>query len=252
MHIRLDMRALCIFAHPDDESFIVGGTACRAAARGDSVALVTATRGGAGKVGEPALTTREALPVVRERELRAACAILGIGDLTLFDYPDRELAAAPIEEIRERLVTVVRRVRPHVVITFDPNGSNLHPDHIAISRFAVDALTAAADPRWLPDVGAPYATPRLLWTPPTTPWRSTGVRARPKDTPGSDVVVDVREWADRKADALRAHRTQHLQIDRLFFGPDGARVLGIEIFRQAWGPALPERPIANVFAGLDG
>src|ERR1700722_13027330 len=130
MHIRLDMRALCIFAHPDDESFIVGGTACRAAARGDSVALVTATRGGAGKVGEPPLTTREALP-----------------------------------EIRERLVTVVRRVRPHVVITFDPNGSNLHPDHIAISRFAVDAVTAAADTRWLPESGAPYAPPRLLWAP---------------------------------------------------------------------------------------
>jgi len=247
------MRVLCIFAHPDDESFIVGGTACWAAARGDSLALVTATRGGAGKVGVPPVCTPAELPSVRERELRAACAILGIADLTLFDYPDRELAAAPVDEIRARLVAVIRRVRPHVVITFDPNGTNLHPDHIAISRFAIDAVTAAADPRWAPESWPPHATPRFLWTPPKTPWQSSGVRSQP-DIPGSDVILDVRPWADRKAAALRAHRTQHLAVERLFFAPDAPGrdgALDLEIFRQAWGPAVPHRPITDLFAGLD-
>jgi LmbE family N-acetylglucosaminyl deacetylase len=246
------MRVLCIFAHPDDESFIVGGTACWAAARGDSVALVTATRGGAGKAGEPPRCARSELPAVREAELRAACTILGIADLTVFDYPDRELAAAPIEEIGARLVAVVRRVRPHVVITFDPNGSNLHPDHIAISRFAIDAVTAAADPRWLRASGAPHETPRLLWTPPMVVWRAAAARSLTEIPAGADVVLDVRPWAGRKADALRAHRTQHVQIDRLFFGPDQDAILGLETFRQAWGPALPRRPISDLFSGLDG
>jgi LmbE family N-acetylglucosaminyl deacetylase len=244
------MRILSILAHPDDESFVVGGTAGWAATRGDSMALVTATRGGAGKTGQPPLCTQAELPAVRERELRTACAILGIADLTLLDYPDRELATAPVAEIREALVAVVRRVRPHVVITFDPNGTNLHPDHIAISRFTMDAVTAAADPRWFPASGAPHTTPRLLWTPPAAPWQSAATMAAPADTPGSDVLLDVSPWASRKADALRAHRTQHVQIDRLFFGRDRALALNLEIFRQAWGPPLPHRPITDLFAGL--
>jgi N-acetylglucosamine malate deacetylase 2 len=246
------MRVLCIFAHPDDESFIVAGTAGWAAARGATLALLTATRGGAGSVGQPPICTRAELRAVREGELRAAAAILGITDLTLLDYPDRELAAAPVDEIRASLVATIRRVRPDVVITFDPNGTNLHPDHIAISRFTVDAVTAAADARWFPASGAPHATARLVWTPPAAPWQSVAARSAPNDLPGSDFVLDVRPWAELKTRALRAHRTQNAQIDRVFFGPDRTLSLGVEIFRQAWGPPLPHRPMDDLFVGLAG
>ena len=44
-----------------------------------------------------------------------------------------------------------------------PNGMNLHPDHIAISRFASDAV-AAADPRWFPETGEPHTVARMLWS----------------------------------------------------------------------------------------
>src|SRR5919201_1393750 len=135
---------LLSFAHPDDESFFPAGIACAYAARGARVVLSCATRGEAGSAGHPPLATREELPKLREQELRDAAAVLGISHLTLLDYRDRELADAPTEEIRAKLVRLTREHRPQVVITFDPDGGNRHPDHVAISRFTADAVTAAA------------------------------------------------------------------------------------------------------------
>jgi N-acetylglucosamine malate deacetylase 2 len=212
---------------------------------------VTATRGEAGKSGEPPICPKEGLPLVREAELQAALEILGVKHLHLLGYRDRELAAAPPEEVRQQLVRLIRQHRPEVVITFDPNGSNLHSDHIAISRFTSDAVAAAADPRWFPEVGEVHCVERLLWTPPVPPWEL--VRAqRLEAEPGVDFAIDIEAWRQRKADALRAHRSQHLAIDRIFFNPpDAELLLRVEIFRQAWGPRLPSRPLQDLFAGLD-
>jgi LmbE family N-acetylglucosaminyl deacetylase len=250
MQIRAAMRLLCIFAHPDDESFLTAGTMARARARGDAVALICATRGGAGRRGEPPQCDRGDLPAVRERELRAAAAILDVTDVVLYDYPDGALASAPVDEMRGRLVAEIRRVRPDVVITFDPNGTNGHADHVAISRFATDAVQAAADDRWFPEAGPAHATPRLLWTPPIVPWKHEAARSLTDAPAGVDVLIDIRPWAHTKARALRAHRTQHVQIDRFFFGPESDVVMATEAFRQAWGPALPARPATDLFAGL--
>ena len=100
------------------------------------------------------------------------------------------LAAAPVDTIRRQLVEVIRAVRPQVVVTFDPNGSNLHPDHVAISRFASDAVAAAGDARWFPELGTAHATARLLWTLPVRPWEVVR-RTDPALEPGVDFVLDV-------------------------------------------------------------
>src|SRR5437763_910615 len=144
---------LLLLAHPDDESFMAGGTIRALADRGVRVALVCATRGQLGSAGDPPLCARDELPALRERELRAACEILGVAHVEVLDYHDQQLAGAVPNEIRAALVRAVRRERPRVVITFDPNGVNGHADHCAISRFALDAVTAAADDRWLPEAG---------------------------------------------------------------------------------------------------
>jgi LmbE family N-acetylglucosaminyl deacetylase len=61
-------------------------------------------------------------------------------------------------------------------------------------------------------------------------------------------VIDVSRWKDARAAALRAHRTQHQSVDRYFFNrPDLDRILGVEIYRQAWGPPLRRRPAPNVW-----
>jgi N-acetylglucosamine malate deacetylase 2 len=241
---------LLIFAHPDDETFLTGGLACKCSSEGTRVVLATATLGESGKAGDPPLCSRDELPRVREAELRRAAAILGIAELHLLGYHDRDLAAAPPDAIRKQLVSLVRHYRPDVVVSFDPNGGNLHPDHVAISRFASDAVVAASDRRFAPDAGPSHTVGRLVWTPGRHPWqlvREPDIAA----CPGVDFVIDVSAWRERKVAALRAHATQHQSVERNFTSqPDGDRLLGVEVFRQAIGPALGRRPLADLFDGL--
>lgn len=241
---------LFCFAHPDDESFSGAGTAMRYAAAGERIALVTATLGQRGKCGDPPICQPEELEQVRERELRDAAAIIGFDELHLLGYRDKELAEAPPDAMREALVAIIRRYRPSVVFTFDPNGFNVHPDHVAISRFTSEAIAAARDPRWHPDAGDPHIVARLLWTPTVPPWEAARMD-RLHEHPSADFLVDVAEWTERRIAALRAHRTQHLSIDRYFFNqPDLDRILAIETWRQAWGPEPAQRPSADILEGL--
>jgi N-acetylglucosamine malate deacetylase 2 len=238
------------FAHPDDESFSSAGTAMKYGSAGVRTVLVTATRGERGKTGNPPVCAPDELAACRERELREAVGVVGFDELHILDYRDKELADAPADAIRQSLVSLIRRIRPSVVASFDPNGFNLHPDHIAISRFTADAVAAASDPRWHPETGDPHIVPRVVWTPPIAAWEVATV-PHLDDRPGADFVLDVTPWRDRKAAALRAHRSQHLSVDRLFFSqPDPYRLLGIEVWRQAWGPALRTRPSRDLMEGL--
>jgi LmbE family N-acetylglucosaminyl deacetylase len=243
---------LFCFAHPDDESFSGAGTAMRYAAAGARTVLITATLGQQGKCGDPPVCTPEELPRVREGELRQAAEIIGFDELHLLGYEDQRLADAPDDVIRRSLVEIIRRLQPQVVLTFDPGGFNAHPDHIAISRFTSDAIAAATDPRWYPEGGEPHTVERLLWTPLLAPWEAAGL-ADPSANPGTDFAIDVSPWHDRRVAALRAHRTQHQSIERYFFqAPNLPRILATEVWRQAWGPPLLERPGSDLLAGLSG
>jgi N-acetylglucosamine malate deacetylase 2 len=241
---------ILIFAHPDDESFLTGGSVCRYVAEGVRVVLATATRGESGKAGAPPICAPGDLGAVREGELRRAAAILGIAELHLLGYKDRELHLAQPDPIREQLVALIRSARPAVVVSFDPNGGNLHPDHIAISRFAADGVAAAGDARWHRGAGPPHEVPRMVWVPGKRPWqlvREPDIRA----CPGVDFVIDTSPWQAQKLAALQAHATQHQSVERNFLTqPDCVRLLGAEIFRQAFGPPLRQRPSADLFEGL--
>ena len=243
-------RLLFIYAHPDDESFGVAGIARMYADRGDDIALVTATRGDAGRAGEPPLCSREELPARREAELREAARILGIGQVTVLDYLDKHLAEAPVEQIRRDLVTAIRHHRPRVVVTFDPDGGNRHPDHVAISRFTSDAVAASRDARWYPDAGGAHHVERLLWISPVMPWEAPKSPDLSQE-PGVDFLIDISRYRDVKAAALRAHRTQNVPIDRHFFNlPDVDKILSVETFRQAFGPPLVKRPAGDIFESI--
>ena len=242
---------LLSFAHPDDESFFIAGTIRKYADAGVHMALVSATSGEAGSPGDPPLCAREDLGRVREAELRAAVEILGIDELELLHYADRGLASAPPDEIRGKLVAAIRRLRPPVVITFDPNGVNNHPDHVACGRFSMDAVNAAADPRWHPEHGAAHQVPRVLWTAPVRPY-AMGLMDDLASHPGIDYLFDVRPWSKPKAAALLAHATQRKSVNRHFFdNSDCDRRLGVEALRLAWGQAAATRPASDVFEGFD-
>jgi LmbE family N-acetylglucosaminyl deacetylase len=161
--LREQRTLLAVLAHPDDESFGIGGTLARYAAEGVHVVLACATMGEAGEISDPSLGTVEQLAEIRERELRCACDVLGIGELHLLGYRDSGMAGSPDNddpralvqadpaEVVGKIVRVMRQVRPQVVITFEESGGYGHPDHMAIHRRAVAAFQAAGDPGQYPE-----------------------------------------------------------------------------------------------------
>ena len=136
---------MCVFAHPDDESLGTGGTLARYAAEGVETSLITATRGERGRFGDAGERPgAEVVGRTREGELRAAAEILGVRDITMLGYPDGALDSVDPIAAQETIASHFCRVKPHVVITFGPDGAYGHPDHIAISQLTTAAVVRAA------------------------------------------------------------------------------------------------------------
>jgi LmbE family N-acetylglucosaminyl deacetylase len=136
---------MAILAHPDDESLGCGGVLARYAEEGVATHVLTATRGDAGRHGEGPHPGREAVGRIREEELRSAARELGVRSVEVLGYPDGGLDQADPEEVQGLMVEHIRRARPHVVLTFGPDGAYGHPDHIAVSQLALGAVMKAAD-----------------------------------------------------------------------------------------------------------
>jgi LmbE family N-acetylglucosaminyl deacetylase len=140
------LKLMAILAHPDDESLGFGGTLAKYAAEEVEIHLVTATRGERGRFGSKG---KGADPIevgqVREGELRAAAAVLGIGDVSILGYPDGAVDQIEAAIAIRAIVRHIRRIRPDVVVTFGPEGAYGHPDHIAISQFTTAAIVCASD-----------------------------------------------------------------------------------------------------------
>jgi LmbE family N-acetylglucosaminyl deacetylase len=158
-------RLMAVVAHPDDEALGLGGTLAKYASEGVEIFLVTATRGESGRYrghrGDVHHPGPEKLATIRESELKAAAAVLGIREVTLFDYPDLGLDRANAREAVSRIAVHLRRTRPDVVLTFPPDGAYGHPDHIAICQFTTAAVVAAASPSFQDD-GERNASPHLV------------------------------------------------------------------------------------------
>ena len=155
---------MCVLAHPDDESLGTGGALARYAAEGVETYLVTATRGERGRFGNG--SERPGPDIVgqtREAELRAAASELGLREVKFLDYPDGALDTVNPAEAIQKIAGHLRRIKPHVVITFSPDGAYGHPDHIAISQLTTAAIACAADPsfRTPSATGGPHRVSKL-------------------------------------------------------------------------------------------
>jgi LmbE family N-acetylglucosaminyl deacetylase len=140
---------MCVLAHPDDGSLATGGILAKYSASGVQTYLVMATRGERGWSGPVSADPGpQALGRLREAELRAAAQVLRLREVVFLDYQDGELDRADPAQALAKIVTQLRRVRPDVVVTFDPNGMYGHPDHIAISQLTTTAVMVAADPSY--------------------------------------------------------------------------------------------------------
>jgi N-acetyl-1-D-myo-inositol-2-amino-2-deoxy-alpha-D-glucopyranoside deacetylase len=169
-----ELGLLGVFAHPDDEQ-LMSGVYAQAAADGVKTGLICATRGELGEIASPELATPENLGHVRENELRAACAVLGIKYLWFLDYRDSGMMGtignddpaafyrSDQDEAVGRVVKIVREFKPSVMVTFDPTGGYGHPDHITICKVATEAFHAAGDESRYPEAGAAWKPSRLFY-----------------------------------------------------------------------------------------
>jgi len=141
----MPLKLMGVLAHPDDESLGTGGTLAKYAGEGIETYLVTATRGERGRFGDSGeKPPPEVVGRTREGELREAAKVLGVREVSFLDYHDGDLDRVNVVEAVSRIAGHLRRVRPHVVITFGPEGAYGHPDHIAISQLATAAIVEAA------------------------------------------------------------------------------------------------------------
>lgn len=165
---------LSVLAHPDDESFGMGGTLALYARKGCDVYLVCATRGELGTVDPEYLQGFDSISALRESELRCAADHLGLKKVFFLDYRDSGMQGSPdnkhpdaqvshsVDEVAGRIVKYIRELKPDVVLTFDPIGGYRHPDHIHVHQATVLAFNKADDILFHPEAGSPFK-PRALY-----------------------------------------------------------------------------------------
>lgn len=232
-------RLLFVHAHPDDETLTTGGTIAHYAALGAEVKVVTCTLGEEGEVigdryAQLTVDNADQLGGYRIAELTAALQALGVDGPhylggaghwrdsgmagTPSRGPQRRWVDADMTEAVGQLVAIIGELRPHVVVTYDPNGGYGHPDHIQTHRVTTEAVAASADA-----VG--WAVPKFYWTVMATSAMGAGlqavkelpegwIRINADDVPFGfsddqiDAVVDVSAHLPAKVAAMRAHATQ--------------------------------------------
>jgi LmbE family N-acetylglucosaminyl deacetylase len=221
---REPLKLMGVLAHPDDESLGIGGTLAKYASEGVETYLVTATRGERGRFGDSGeKPPPEVVGRVREAELREAAKVLGVREVSFLDYLDADLDKLNVTEAIEKIAGHIRRVKPHVVITFGPEGAYGHPDHIAISQLTTAAIVAAAGEMGPAGVSEPHRVSKLYyiewsgakWDAYQTAFRGLiskvdGIER--KSSPWPDwvltTVIDTSECRSTVWKAVSCHKTQ--------------------------------------------
>jgi LmbE family N-acetylglucosaminyl deacetylase len=216
--------AVALYAHPDDADVGCGGTLARWAQSGTTVHLIVLTDGGRGS-NDPATVVPE-LVTRRAHELSAASEVLGLASVTSLGFGDGEIDDTP--QLRGRIVELIRRFQPQVVVGHDPTaiffGQDYfnHRDHRMAGWLLLDAVApAAALPHYFPEAGPAHQVQTVLLSGTLEP----------------DVYVDIAETIDKKAKAIECHVSQF--PDREGWAGDVVRQRGKEEGRRA-GVAFAE------------
>lgn len=236
-------RLLFVHAHPDDETLTTGATIAHYVARGARVQVVTCTLGEEGEVigdrwAHLAVDNADQLGGFRIGELTAALQALGVDEPVFLGgagrwrdsgmegtparHHQRFVDADPAESVGA-LVAIIRELRPHVVVTYDPNGGYGHPDHIHTHDVTMAAVAASPGDEF---PGEPWTVPKVYWTVLSTTAMAEGLNALDDEVPDDwirvsiddvsfghpdeaiDAIIDVPDQLPAKVAALRAHATQ--------------------------------------------
>ena len=244
------LRLMCVLAHPDDESLGTGGTLAKYAGEGVETFLLTATRGERGRFGDSGeRPAPDVVGSVREAELRAAAKELGLRDVTLLGYPDGGLDAIDPAIAQDAIAAHLCRVKPHVVVTFGPDGAYGHPDHVAISQFTTAAIVRAAERDWAVSKLYYIAWSEPLWAAyqsVTKKLTSTvdGVERQAVPTPDWAITtrIDTNHMGATVWRAVQCHQTQ-MSVYKNLAG------LSPEHHRALWGTNEYYRAFSRVNGG---
>ncbi|CAN5767057.1 PIG-L family deacetylase [soil metagenome] len=270
------MNLLAMFAHPDDEAFSCGGTLAKAAAAGHTVSLVCTTRGEEGEIVHPDIDPDpypkgDARGKLREEELTATCRALGINPPIFLDYHDsgfpttvgeknpRSFMNASLETVERQLLDHIARLKPDVMITFDPHGGYPHIDHITIHRAAIAAFWSAGS--------VMQPAPKRLFFPARSSEEVAAAKAGSTSTTVQNVhpelhgvspdsfaaVIDVSAFVNQKKAAMFAHRSQFGPEERVEKMLDSRpQMLQEEAFvLGGLRGSFPEMPVTDLFTGLE-
>lgn len=189
-------RILVITAHADDAEFFAGGTLARFASEGGLIEEIITTDNGRGSFDLDQATLVEQS---RKVEARNAADVIGKSDVFFLAYPDGFLGDTPINVLREQYMRHIRRMKPDILMTFDPWAPfEPHPDHRQVAFAAVEAVSFAHMPLFHPehiDEGfKPHLTPERYYF--------------AKEGAYCNKIVDVSDFIEKKIDALCAHESQ--------------------------------------------
>lgn len=277
-------RLLSIHAHPDDESSKGAATTAKYTDQGVHATLVCATGGEEGDILNDAVNTPEVVADlfnVRMAELKAATDIIGYDVVEMLGYRDSGMKdsvsnanpdcfwVAPIEESAAKFAALLRKYRPHVVISYgDPMGGYDHPDHVRVWEITDPAIELAADPS--ADIeGEPWQVLKL-YNSVSSKERMVAVHEKFQelglespfgdrwlDRPGHDHLIttkiDVEDYFHRRTEALLAHQTQVDPTSPFWFGLPSdvmARLNKHESFHLVWSKVESELPETDLFAGI--
>jgi N-acetyl-1-D-myo-inositol-2-amino-2-deoxy-alpha-D-glucopyranoside deacetylase len=276
-----ERRLLAVHAHPDDETITTGGLLARCANAGVRTVLVTCTDGRYGPVNPELGLALESggLAKVRRDELHAAARVLGIGEVVWLGHHDSGMSGAqtslapeafwsrPVDLLVRQMVAVVRRFRPHAVVTYDPIGCTGHPDHVQAHRMTLLAVAAAGEACAMPEEGPAWLVRQVFY--PVFPFSElerfimdevTAGRPHPfEGQPAADInyarpddavthSVGISAVYQRKRDALYSHRTQvGPHYPQLYRSALARR--DYEHFRLAWQNGT-EEPLSDIFEAV--
>jgi LmbE family N-acetylglucosaminyl deacetylase len=241
----MPLRLLCLCAHPDDECFGFGGALALYASRGVETSVICLTDGQAATNRGDASSAKQ-LGQTRRAEFEASCKVLGVTNYQVLDYHDGQLEHERLTDLAGVLVSHIRRLRPHVVITFGLDGGvNTHPDHTTVSAATSAAFHWSGSPKR-------YLTTGDLWQPQRLYYITTNSflpdRRAPLPAPWTH-TLDISSVFDKKKEAFAQHKSQAplMQIAIPYFekhGTDERYALA-----AAFAPQ-PARQSTDLFEGV--
>jgi len=241
-----EKRILCVFAHPDDESYGPGGTIAHYAMNGVSVRLLMFTRGEAGSIGISKELPNDELARRRVLELGAACRELGIASHRILGVPDKGVNEVDPDWAVGEILSDIAAFHPQIVMTFHRRGVSGHSDHIAVTQYLARAFDEAGDdgPVKMYEWGIPFEKVPLYDRPTLAALRDDEIHAS----------IDISDAAmDRKVAAIRAHETQVVFFESLVERFDYREVSRPEVFSLRASRVGPQTGVAaDLFSGIGG